>query len=84
MTLTQRLTEIFCKYNCAGGKLGCRGCMHRGKTTCPALEFISAILTAIKKDVEGLENGKRPFSDRTLTYTQGYNQAINDVLEKLK
>jgi hypothetical protein len=72
MTLTQRLTEILMK-------VWMESCDSKNphKTIDTAL---SAILTAIRADVEGLK-----FKEPDYMHGEGfYNDAIDDVLEMLK
>jgi hypothetical protein len=79
MTLTQRLTEIMMK-------VWMESCDSKNphKTIDTAL---SAILTAIRKDVEGLKvkiSPARGIDHSDCQCDHIYNQAIDDVLEKLK
>jgi hypothetical protein len=85
MTLTQRLTEILEKYLILHNK-DCKECKIEIKYA------LSAILTAIRTDVEGLKKDMGYTGDSIgdiikdvrNEYGGGYNSAISDVLEKLK
>jgi len=80
LTLTQRLTGIFQKYSCGG--VGCDGCVRKGKPSCSLPNFLSDILIAIRTDVEGLRKTDKDFAGSSVYRV--YNDAIDDVLSKLK
>jgi len=85
MTLTQRLTEILEKFN--DDSPDCMPCYRTDCDKCDDMNeslfvALTAILTAIRQDVEGLKWEKGTYAQIGIVET--HNQAIDDVLAKLK